>query len=821
MTASARAAAVALLVLLAPPVRAGLLWERVPLPPEAVDFNAYRLAAGDGLLYVGGARVSGGFFIRDVELVSTDGKSFSVLPASGIPGWSLAWAAVEGRRLHKLVRVSDDAAPRRYVVATWDPDRAAWSASPELDAGPGAEDYAASLAVRDGLLHVGTTAGVLLALSGGAWRPVPIDFPLPAEPRLPPRFVREAGSPLVRTTGGLGRLEASRVVLADERLRGADVRATLPAGGDLLVQRQEAGRMLVERLGPSGRELLTSAAATDVLGHLFEFGGLHAAGPWNEPRLLSAGRTLSPRAVGANPTAGFWFTSSQGDAVPFAGGLYALSYRTLFRARPRVRLTIPALVDHPGRYSSELVLANLSPRPVLARLRALPEKGLDARFPAAEAAIPPLSELRLDDAVGWLRERGAAPAGAFTGALAVEVAAGDDGPPPADAEVAAFARVVSAAGAGTIVPAVPSGGGLDAGFETPSGAVAFLVGEGGPLRSNLVALNAADGEGAPTAFCRGICGRPSRVHLSRADGSPLGRFDVLLEAGGRLQWNRVGADAAPGELVVARGTPPGGATWDAQPGDDVLVATVLVEEGTDGGAWIPAQAPTRDALRTELFLGRADEETELLLAQDPAAPAEAERIAFSFRRTRPDGAVARLEVATTLPRGAALRIRDLRAFLRPADPAGTVLPPDGPFEGTLSIRSLSPGTEILLAATALRRFPEGGLSPSELLAPSRLARARAAVSGLGPGSTLGLAHAGGAGAAPLAVRVTLRSAADGAPLGGPIDVTLEPGATREVALPLDRPGWAEVAGDGAPFAAWGALRRTGGGRELLPMTPLP
>jgi hypothetical protein len=820
MVPSARALSVAFFLAAHAPAQAGLLWERVALPPAVVDFNAYRLAEGDGRLYVGGSRVSGGFFIHDVELVSTDGRSFELLPKSPVAGWSLAWAAVDRGRLHKLVRVSDDRAPRAYVVSTWDPATSAWSASPPLTAGPGEEDYASSLAVRDGLLHVGTTAGALLALSGNAWRPVPIEFPLPAGPRLPPRFVREAGSPLVLTTGGLGRLERGRVVLADERLRGADVRAALAVPGGLLVQRKEGDRMLVERLGAAGRELLSSTEAGDVLGHLFEFGGLHAAGPWDEPRLLSAGRNLSPRAVEANPTAGFRFTSSQGHAVPFGGALYALSSRTLFRARERVRLTLPAFVDHPGRYATALLVANLSERPSVARLRYLPERGLDPRLPSAEAALGPLSELRVEDAAAWLRARGAAPAGPLTGALAVEVVAADGGPPPADAEVAAFTRVVSAAGSGTIVPAVPSGGGLDAGFATPSGAVAFLFGEGGALRSNLVALNAADGEEAPTAWCRGICGRPSRVYLSRADGAPLGWLEVGLEAGGRLQWNRVGAAAEPDELLVARGTPPGGATWDAQPGDDVLVASVLVEESGDGGAWIPAQAPTRDALRTSLFLGRADERTELLLGQDPEAPPAAERLLVSFSRVR-DGSAATVEAEVALARGTALRIGDLRAFLRAHDAGGDAVPPEGGFAGTLSVRSAVPGTYLLLAATALRRFPGGGLSPVELLASSRLARGRAAVNGLGAGSSLGVAHAGPPSAPPLGVKVALRSAADGAPLGETLDFRLVPGETLELPLPLDGPAWAEVSGDGAPFSAWGTSRRADGGRELLPMAPLP
>jgi len=821
MVPSARAVLLALFLAAHAPAEAGLLWERVALPPEVVDFNAYRLAAGDGRLYVGGSRVSGGFFIHDVELVSTDGRSFELLPKSPITGWSLAWAAVDGGRLHKLVRVSDDRAPRAYVVSTWDPAFRAWSASPPLTAGPGEEDYASSLAVRDGVLHVGTSAGALLALSGGSWRPVPIDFPLPAEPRLPPRFVREAGSPLVLTTGGLGRLERGHVVLADERLRGADVRAALAFPGGLLVQRKEGDRMLVERLGATDRELLISTAAGDVLGHLFDFGGLHAAGPWDEPRLLSAGRNLSPRAFDANPTSGFRFTSSQGHAVPFGDDLFALSSRTLFRARPRVRLTLPAIVDHPGRYATSLLLANLSAREVVARLRFLPERGLDTRLPAVEAPLAPFSELRLEDAAAWLRSRGAVPGGLLTGALSVEVAAAGGGPPPADAEVAAFTRVVSASGSGTIVPAVPSGGGLDAGFDTPSGAVAFLFGEGGPLRSNLVALNAADGEIAPTAWCRGICGRPSRVHLSRADGTPLGWLEVALEAGGRLQWNRVGAAAEPGDLLVARGTPPGGATWDAQPGDDVLVASVLVEEGGDGGAWIPAQAPTRDALRTALFLGRADERTALLLGQDPEALPAAERLVVSFCRVRENGAVATVEADVTLARGTALKVDDLRGLFRARDPGGDVVPLEGDFAGTLSIRSAVPGTYLLLAATALRRFPGGGLSPVELLASSRLARGRAAVNGLGAGSSLGVAHAGAAAAPPLDLKITLRSAQDGTPLGEPMTWTLAPGATREVPLPLDLPAWAEVSGSGAPFAAWGTVRRAGGGQELLPMTPLP
>ena len=820
MNPRSRATLAALLLVLAAPARAALLWERVPLPPEAVDFNAYRLAAGDGLLYVGGARVSMGFFIRDVELVSKDGATFSLLPPSPIAGWSLVWAAVDRGRLHKLVRVSDDAPPRRYVVATWDPAAAAWSASPELVAGPDAEDYAASLAARDGVLYVGTTAGALLALTGGAWRPVPIDIARPDQPRLPPRFAPEEGSRFVLTTGGLGRLDRGRVVLADERLRGADVRAALPSGDGLLVQRFEAGRLLVERLDASGRELIAATEAGEVLGALFEHGGLHATGPWNEPRLLSAGRALSPRASGANPVFGFSFTSSQCQAVPFGDGLFALSYKALFRARRRVLLTVPAFVDHPGRYSTQLVVANLSGRPALARIRLLPGDGLDRSLPAVAVPLRARSELRLEDAAAWLRLRGAAPPGPVSGALSVELAPTDEGPPPADAEVSAFARVVSASGAGTIVPAVPSGGGLDAGFSSPSGAVAFLL-EEGAIRSNLVALHAADGALAPAAHCGGICGRPGRVLLSRPDGAVVGGRELLLEPGERTQWNRIAAGSSPGELVVARGTPPGGATWDAQPGDDLLVATVLVEEGSDGGAWIPAQAPTRDALRTELFLGLADESTELLLAQDPAAPAEAERLVVAFTRSRPDGSVARVESSTTLTHGAATRVRDLRAFLRPGDPGGETIPPDGPFEGVLSIRSAVPETPLLLAATALRRFPGGGLSPVELLATSRLARSRAGVSGLGPGSTLGLAHAGSPADAPLALRVTLRDAADGAPLGEPLDLTFSPGASREIELPLDRAAWADVVGNGGPFVSWGTLRRADGGREFLPMAPLP
>jgi len=255
-----------LLALSAPQATAALYWEPVPFSGPLAGLRVYRLATDGTLLYAGGSVGSSGIYV-DAEAVSTDGRVWTKIPNLPFAGVSLSYAAVSRGRVSKLVRISDDRAPRDYVIATW--DGATWTASPVLRL-PG-EESPGNLTIVSDALFLGTTSGDLWSLSGGAWARVPNDLPVPAAVQhLAPRLAVTGGGVFVVTDGGLGRLEGGRIVPSDARLAGRSVADVAVRDGVLHAYvKASPERAEVLRLPSSGAAPATLARLDSERGFLF------------------------------------------------------------------------------------------------------------------------------------------------------------------------------------------------------------------------------------------------------------------------------------------------------------------------------------------------------------------------------------------------------------------------------------------------------------------------------------------------------------------------------------------------------------------------
>lgn len=793
---------------------AALFWDPVTVltasPGQTI--KVYRLATDGERLFAGGVRSS--FYVyADFDAVSLDGVSFTAIPPFPLPGVSLSYAAAEGGFYEKLVRVTDDRPPRQYVIARYDAARGDWSNSAVLTL-PGDEDPG-HLSRFGGVTYLGTTAGRLLALSGDAWSEIPQALAAPAaHAPAPPRVVRIGTALFVASSRGLGRLDAGRVEGAAPALAGRDVADVAADGGGLLVYLRGHGGAFssVERLTADGAETLARLDAPDARGFVFRAAGtLYAAGGWNEPRALVNGRLLSPRAASADPAYGFRFTTADGRPTPFRGAWYATSSATLHRSRERHVLTVPVVVDAPsaggGRYETELSFANHADVEVRAELTFHPEGGRDASFTPLRLRLAPRAETRIEDAAAALRAASAAPVGSsLVGSISVALAADDPAASLVEGDVSATARVFTRRGggeSGLFIPALPAGSGVDSGaLATRGGLLAGLL-RSADTRTNVAAVNAADGSRAPSAHCGGICGRGPELRVADASGASAGKLSFTLSPGARRQWNDVAPEVEgqpPLASAAVRAVPPGGSSWDSQLADDLLVYATPIDRTTEDGAYVGLQIPSRDALRDRLLLpvvgGFSGAEgrrylTRLLLAQDPEAPASAERLRFELRGGGPAGPI-RLVFEETLLAGTSLAVDDVRAWLlarTPVEPPVGSVPASGDFFGALTVSGTSGGPgPVSLAATVLFEITREGvagraLSAFDALPVSRWARRLAVVSGLRESlavtSNLTLLNPERDGGATLHATVTIRAAADGSVLRGETPVVLGPGERQQ------------------------------------------
>ncbi|HEV8269645.1 MAG TPA: hypothetical protein VGR00_15485, partial [Thermoanaerobaculia bacterium] len=579
-------------------------WEPVPFPQNLEGMKVYRVATDGTTLYAGG--VFSAFYVyTNVDAVTTDGRNWTRLPDLPLSSVSLSYSCVEEGRVTKLVRVSDDAPPRRYVPATWFPALGVWTTGYTLTL-PG-ETSPGSLAAFGHVFYLGTTAGDLYSSAAGEWSVVSSDLPKKSGEQRSPRLVVENGVAYVVTETGLGRLSNGRIVVAEPRLLGRDVLDVAVHGGILYAYtRRQGGRTEVSRLGAT-EETIALLDAGETRGFLFFDGDdLYVSGPSNEPRLLSEGRSLSPRAREANPAFGFRVTTGDGTTTLFSGERYATSSTVLFRARRRYLKTIPAVVDA-GRYTSELFLGNFGSEPVVAIIRFRSESG--ATTGALQVSLSPGAEKRFENAAAALRAAGAAPsAGDLVGSLSVEfVESGTAAAPLSDSSLVASVRVVTRTPSGSYgvsLDGLPSGSGLDSGGEASGSGLLPGIRRGGATRTNVAAVNAADGSGYPSSYCGGTCGRSPSIEFSAPNGTVASTLAFTLPPGGRRQWNDVvpGGTGDPVLTAHAQAVPPGGSTWDSQLSDDLLLYAVWNDATTNDGVVFPLQLPSRDAMRDVLFL---------------------------------------------------------------------------------------------------------------------------------------------------------------------------------------------------------------------------
>lgn len=768
-------ALVALLIGAAPlPARAGILWEPVPAPPPSIDLEKvefHRLAADGERLFAGGSRQVAWAFPVAFDLVYRPDGTYEELPASPAIGWSQAWSAAENGVFHKLVLTSSDRSPRTYRVVSWIVAERRWREGSLLTL---ANEEPGSFVATNGALWVGTTEGNMWVDTGNGFGPAAFGIPKPVGRRVrhAPRVVPAGGLNLVVADGGIGRLSGSSVVVLDARYAGRDVRDVAPTPEGLLVYLLEAGRMLLERAHVDGVETLVNGDAGDARGFVFSHRDeIHLAGSWNEPRPLSAGRLLSPRARDTNPVFGFSVGTADGVPVAFAQTWWTIASGRLYRGRDRTARSLPAIVDGPApagsRYRTELLLGNYGPAPLTARLTFRSDSGAAGPRPL-DVPLPAYTERRLEDVFAALREAGALPAGASVGSLFAETQPATD-----DESFAMSARVaIEGTGRGVAVPSLPAGAGLDSNGAFTRGAILPAVVADDATRTNLAAANASDGAGFASANCQGVCGRGPQIEFRAPDGTPKGKLAVVLAAGARTQWNGVTIEGVP--AASARLLPPGGANWDAQPNDDLHAYAVLQDATTDDGVLMPAVTPSRDALRDVLFLpvagswggaGGARFRTTVFLAQGADTPVAAGTFGVLFRGTAGGVPVVR-SFAKTMAPGASEVVEDVGKFL--ADASGVPLPA-GDLIGSLTLTSADGQPLWGLAASTLVAATRPGtpgrtLTGLDALPRSAWSRSSAVVPGLdaGPGRDTNVAVANPASSgAPIRLLAEIRSASEG------------------------------------------------------------
>lgn len=848
-------------LLVAFPGASALFWDPIPLPPSLVNMKVYRLATDGRLLFAGGTFAGYGFY-TDVESVSADGVTFELIPNLPLPGVSLSYAGAEGGRLSKLVRISDDRAPRIYMVATFDTATRSWSTGGALTLT--GEQSPGSLAVLGRIPYIGTTAGDLWAENGGAWGLVTQELPLSSAPYHPaPRIVRAGDTRYVVSDRGLGKLVQGKVVSADVRLAGRTVMDVVAQDDSLLVLSRSLrgdGRAVVERFGPASVTQIAALDAADSRGFLFVANGdVYVAGPFNEPRLLSQGVALSPRASRGDGVAGFRVTTGDGVPIEYLGAFITTAKTVLYRSRSRVQKTIPAIVDAGapggGRYRTELLLGNYGPDRGEAVLSFHPDAGLDPSLASLRVALPPGSEVRIGDAAEALRNAGAARPGTLTGSLSIEFTSVDPFRTLSDSDLFASARVLTTTAQGTFgvtLPALPAGAGIDseAGLSGPGQLPGVIRDEA--TRTNIAVVNAANGNGASTASCGGVCGRVPSLKLFDSAGALSDTLTFALAPGARKQWNGIVPGGASKPALVSasvRAVPPGGASWDAQLGDDVFVYAVLNDAVTNDGVYLPLQTPSRDARRDRLFLATVGDfagaggnrhRSTLLLAQALETPGDATLLTFQFRGQGAEGSVD-ISFDETIRAGESRRIEDVPTWIR-SHRGGPPGPPvfTGDLIGTLSIsaRSGAPVSGIVatnIVITTREGIPGRAMTSLDALAESRWAGGSCIVPGLIQNPTLrsavALSNPEPNGGLSARLGVELHDARSGALLGAPIERVLRPGERIQLddvldgaGLPSGTQAYARVVSRGetgsrARFVAYGVtIERDSGDGSVTPMT---
>lgn len=807
------------LLLPAAALDASLVWEKVAGVPEGAVVSL--AASGDDLAVALRTLRPGGSGRAGLALRS--GGSWEALPlappADGRVNPVYTAVALAPGRLF-VAESSAQGNGTAIRLLAWDRAARSWSA---LSFVPMTNPYVKVVAMEaldDGLLLL-TSSCQLTRFTGSAFV-TPEGWPsaafVNAECQAP--FVRDAGRLFV-VAGAVFEYRSGRVEYPPQP-EGAQRRgvAVLPDG--LAFLQSGAWGWTDKLFVPGRRDPLGVPAFTT--GPLVRVGGALYAGTYRGPARLGEGRWSYTRPAGPLGETSFGPT---GPFVAAGDGLYAGDLSGLHVARASVRRLLPVVTRGSGKggetYRTALLLSNLGVVPVTARLELRAPDGLASGRWVAEVPLPPGTDRRLEDVLGLFP-----PGAPATGSLAIEFVGA-----ARDEEVWAGADVVAMRGGRTTrthVPAPQWGSGP--GYDGES-AVGPLVRVDPAVRTNVGWADAGDSGPAGPLW--------SDFHLV-AGGQPFPEPFRFFAAPGA--WDqRPLADLQP---AAADGDPLGlrGPVYYSGPNccegnesiaeRDLVAYAVEVEEESGDGATTLFRTLSLDVDRRSLFFpavvrsGGRDGvawTSELRLGRGVGSSGDAV-VRFRFRG---ELAGERLETSWSrkLHAGGSLRLDVAAEAIRE-----TGLPDDGqPVVGTLLVTPEDDAGAAVYGQLRVegRRSGAPGVFGVALegLYPERLAVSRAVVPALGNDSRLrsNLAVAN-AGSAPLALRVDVHRAADGA-LVGTLDATLEPGGRTQwndvgaVFGGAEGDLWAvvrSVSGAGR-FAAYGVVHeREGGDGAERPMT---
>ncbi len=329
-------------------------------------------------------------------------------------------------------------------------------------------------------------------------------------------------------------------------------------------------------------------------------------------------------------------------------------------------LVLPVVLDLPGRYSTELTIANGGPEDATVRLRytASPSFGGRGSGSVGPIALRSGHQLVIPDAVGSLRARGLPiPPGDQGGSLRLEF---EGLSRPLDAW--ALARTTNAVG--ELGRAGVAYAGVDTRAATTGAVAVYGLRENARERSNLGLVNAS----TTNAVTLSVDVVPS----SGASVSRLGPF--TLGPGEWRQLERVLRLAGPsfteGWAVVDPGPAPA----------QFLAYAVVNDNGTNDGSYVPA-TPEAEA-ESDLVVPGVVEigdrfSSELVLANPSGRPVEVQ-VEFAESLAHPGGLATGLFKFPLAPFEQAI-VPEIVDALRKKDPGKFPLPKGGAYAGWLRV----------------------------------------------------------------------------------------------------------------------------------------
>jgi hypothetical protein len=474
-------------------------------------------------------------------------------------------------------------------------------------------------------------------------------------------------------------------------------------------------------------------------------------------------------------------------AGPGVGLIVGTAGHGLFSA-PAVPLlkTVPVVLDvvsgaTGARFRTELTLGNRGAQDALVDLTFVAAPGFGATGGGTipvEVSIPVGGELRISDAIGFLRGVGLPlpPSGPVAGSLSIKTATTGFAASAND-DFYAVARTYTRDSSGSYGVAYDAPSDLDAAED--EAAVYGLRSIAGVSRSNLAVVHVPDRSFDPITLS---------VQIYAANGQPSGApLTKTLAPGEWYQWSGVLGtaglpDGAFGYARITRAS--GSGPW--------IAYGVVNDQLTNDGSFLPAYRPGGLAAARRLLVpvvldvpGEAGSHftTELTLANDSPFSTPVDLV---FHPAPGFGTITGAPVVTlTLAARAQTTIDDIVQYLRDHG-----VRTDGPQVGTLSVEfraltsfDLAGAKTVALARTSTPNpnTAAGGSFGVFYEAPAKGggARTSAVVPALTQDTTvrsnLAVVHLGGGSELPLALSVQLYDATTGVPVGHPLGVTLQPG----------------------------------------------